>query len=59
MPVDQAERFEAVAGDLLDELDYERAFPRPRADLLRHAADFRDRVTTQLRAQGQPVPGAW
>ena len=31
MRSDDVERFEAVAGDLLDELGYERAFPRPSA----------------------------
>jgi hypothetical protein len=59
MPVDQAERFEAVAGELLEELGYERAHPRPRAELQHRAAEFRDRVGADLRARGQTVPAAW
>lgn len=59
MPAEETERFEAVAGGLLEALGYERAFPRPRAELLRRAAEFRDRVGADLRARGQPVPAAW
>jgi hypothetical protein len=33
MPSESVERFEAAAGDLLDELGYDRAFPRPRDDI--------------------------
>jgi len=32
MPAENVERFEAAAGDLLEELGYDRAFPQPRAD---------------------------
>jgi hypothetical protein len=59
MPAEETERFEAVAGRLLDELGYERAFPRPRAELQRRAAEFRDRVGADLHAHRQPVPSAW
>lgn len=37
MPQDAVERFEAVAGDLLEELGYPRACPRPSARALEHA----------------------
>jgi hypothetical protein len=32
MPAENVERFEAAAGNLLEELGYDRAFPRPRAE---------------------------
>lgn len=38
MPADDVERVEAVAGDLLDELAYPRAVPRPGDEALAHAA---------------------
>lgn len=59
MAADDTERFEAVAGTLLDELGYERAFPRPRAELRRRAAELRERVSADLRATRRPVPAAW
>ena len=37
MSRDAVERVEAAAGDLLDELGYERRVPRPRAERLAHA----------------------
>jgi hypothetical protein len=42
MAAADAERFEAVAGDLLDELSYPRAAPRPRPEMVRHAAQVRE-----------------
>jgi hypothetical protein len=36
------ERFEALAGDLLEELGYSRAFPRPGPKARRHAAGVRE-----------------
>jgi hypothetical protein len=38
MPAEDLERFEAAAGDLLDELGYSRAFPNPRQESLKDAA---------------------
>jgi hypothetical protein len=45
MPVLDVERFEAMAGDLLSELGYPRAFPRLSAAALTHAARIRERLT--------------
>jgi hypothetical protein len=59
MSTDAVERFEAVAGELLEELGYDRAFPRPRADLQAHADDLRKRAAAELRTRGRPVPNAW
>jgi sulfotransferase family protein len=59
MPPGDAERFEAVAGELLDELGYERAHPRPSAELRDRAARLRERVAADLRAKGRAVPRAW
>ena len=42
MPEDAVERFEAVAGDLLEELGYPRACPRPSARALRHAVGIQE-----------------
>jgi hypothetical protein len=41
MPAEELERFEATAGELLDELNYSRAVPRPRPEALEHAARIR------------------
>lgn len=49
----EMERFEAVAGGLLDELGYERAFPRPSEEALAAAARLR------ARFDKQPVPRRW
>lgn len=58
MAPEDVERFEAVAGDLLDELGYARAVPRPSAAALEHAARVRqsfDRdieTSTYCRSRG-------
>jgi hypothetical protein len=58
MGADETERFEAVAGDLLDELGYERAFPEPRSELRHRAAEFRDRVGADYAGAGSPCRSA-
>lgn len=45
MSAEHVERFEAVAGDLLDELGYPRAFPRTSAEAVGHAARMRGLFT--------------
>jgi hypothetical protein len=50
------ERFEAVAGDLLKELGYERAFPHPSPQALEHAATIREAFAQDLRRRGQRSP---
>ena len=46
MPRIQVETFEAVAGDLLDSLEYPRAFPHP---------SLRAKATATLGSAGLPV----
>jgi hypothetical protein len=53
------ERFEAAAGDLLEELGYERAFPRPSSRALGHAARIRDLFIRDACMQGQRLPESW
>jgi hypothetical protein len=45
MPADDVERFEAAAGELLDELGYTRVFPRPRPETVEGATRLRDLLT--------------
>src|SRR4029077_9675774 len=59
MPVESTERFEAAAGDLLDELGYERSFPQPREELRARAAAMREQIKGELEAKNRPVPAAW
>jgi hypothetical protein len=42
LPSGDVESFEAVVGDVLDELGYERAVPRPTRETLQHAAAIRE-----------------
>jgi len=51
MPTQDSERFEAAAGGLLDELGYARAVPRPRPDMLEHAARIRKSLADEPRAR--------
>ena len=53
MPAEDVERFEAAAGDLLDELGYPRTFPRPQSETLRHASRMRDFFDQDRRAKGR------
>jgi hypothetical protein len=45
MPPEDVERFEAAVGELLDELGYPRAFPRPSPQCLQQAARLREAFT--------------
>jgi hypothetical protein len=42
------ERFEATAGELLDELGYSRAVPHPRSESLEGASKFRNVLARNL-----------
>jgi hypothetical protein len=42
------ERFEATAGELLDEVDYPRAVPHPRCESLESASKFRNLLAQDL-----------
>ena len=50
MPAHDSERFEAAAGGLLEELGYVRIVPRPRPDMLEHAARIRNLLAEEPRA---------
>lgn len=52
-------RFEAVAGDLLGQLGYERGPIHLRAEQLKHADTARRLVAERVRARGRPLPEAW
>jgi len=59
MDAEHVERFEAAAGDLLDELGYARAFPEPRADLVARARTIRDRFTKDPHFKERSLPAGW
>jgi hypothetical protein len=59
MPAEDLERFEAVAGDLLQELGYERAFPFPSSRALEHAARTRETFSRDVQERGARLPGRW
>ncbi|MEE8154905.1 MAG: sulfotransferase [Phycisphaerales bacterium] len=59
MPAEDVERIEAAVGDLLDELGYSRAFPRPKAQMLKHASRIRDLFTRDARADRTCLPQGW
>ena len=52
-------RFEAAAGDLLEELGYVRAAPSASAEELAGAARFRDAFADHARSRRLAVPAAW
>jgi hypothetical protein len=53
------ERFEAAAGDLLDELGYERRSPDLESQLLGRAAAIRLRFSEDVATRGRPLPERW
>jgi hypothetical protein len=59
MAADDVEGFEAVAGDLLDELGYPRAVPEPPGKAREFAAELRSSFTQALRSRGRRVPERW
>jgi Sulfotransferase family len=59
MPSHWVELFEAVAGTLLDELGYSRAFPTVSEAARRRAAEVRDAFTHDLRGRGWRLPERW
>jgi hypothetical protein len=50
------ERFEAIAGDLLEELGYERAYPSPSQEALERADRIRRAFVKEAHARGRPLP---
>jgi len=59
MPPEDIERFEAAAGDLLDELSYPRAVPKPRSQALAHAVRLRDMFTRDTCSRRELLPESW
>ncbi len=51
MPAEDVERFEAAAGQLLDELGYPRAFPQPRPERLEMASRVRELLAQDPRTR--------
>jgi hypothetical protein len=58
MRKDDLERFEAAAGDLLDELGYERG-SSPGPEALERAANLRRRFADDVRRRRRPLPSSW
>jgi hypothetical protein len=59
MPAEDLERFEAAAGDLLEELGYPRACPHPPEQKLTWAARIRESFTRDASASGKRLPKGW
>jgi hypothetical protein len=59
MSVEEVERFEAAAGDLLDELGYTRNVPLPSPRLLRDASEVREQFVRDARSRGGLLPERW
>jgi Sulfotransferase family len=59
MQPDDLERVEAVAGDLLVELGYQRAVSRPSATASEHAHALRLKFAEHVRGRGQRLPQEW
>jgi hypothetical protein len=58
MAPEDVERFEAAAGDLLDELGYQRT-AGPSDEALRRVAVLRQTFADGMRSRRHPVPVAW
>ena len=59
MSPEDVERFEAAAGELLDDLGYPRAFPRPSPQCLEHAERLREAIAGELYSREDVVPQRW
>jgi hypothetical protein len=59
MPADAVERFEAAAGDLLDDLGYLRGVPNPAAEARQYAARVEKQFVQELRARKKVIPEKW
>jgi hypothetical protein len=59
MPPADVERFEAAVGELLDELGYPRAFPRPSAEAAERVARIREALTDEMHTQEEALPESW
>jgi len=59
MPAENLERFEAAAGELLDELGYQRGAYRLGARRLAHAAAARGAFAEDVSVRARPLPERW
>ena len=59
MPGADVARFEAVAGDLLDEMGYARGCPRPTPDLREHAARIFAEFSENAASLEWRLPKSW
>jgi hypothetical protein len=59
MPPEEVERFEAAAGELLEELGYPRASPRIDGGVRRHAERMRELFSEAMREKSARLPRRW
>jgi hypothetical protein len=59
MPVKDVERFEAAAGNLLEELDYERAVPNPSSEALEQATRIRKMFSRHVQEREEYPLERW
>ena len=59
MSEEEIERFEAVAGDLLEELGYARAVSGAQPEQTAHASSIRDRFGEEIGSRGLLLPQRW
>jgi hypothetical protein len=59
MTLGDIERFEAAAGDLLEELGYPRAVPDPPQEKLEEATRIQRTFTQEIRTKGKRLPEHW
>jgi hypothetical protein len=59
MPPEEVERFEAAAGELLEELGYPRAFPQIDGGARRHAERMREWFSEAMREKSARLPRGW
>ena len=59
MSTEDLRRFEAAAGDLLDELGYPRAVPDPPQEVLAWTARIRESFTWDVPSSGDRLPVGW
>jgi sulfotransferase family protein len=59
MTLGDVERFEAAAGDLLEELGYPRAVPDLPQEMLEDATRIYHAFTEEIRAKGKRLPKRW
>jgi len=59
MPAEQVERFEAAAGDLLDVLGYERAFPKVSKQVAHDVELLQQQFTKEVQKKKWRLPYLW